>query len=75
MINYYAKFIPNVATLLYRLLQKDQPWEWSSDCEQAFAESKKCLVNAPMLAHYNPKLPLVLAADASAYGVGPQAAI
>ena len=28
------------------------------------------LISAPVLAHYDPKLPLQLAADASAYGMG-----
>ena len=29
-----------------------------------------CLAQAPTLVHYDPQLPIVLAADASAYGVG-----
>ena len=31
---------------------------------------KKCLSQAPILAYYDPELPLVLAASASAYGLG-----
>ena len=30
----------------------------------------KCVATAPLLVHYDPKLPLCLAGDASAYGVG-----
>ena len=43
---------------------------WSDKCEEAFRVAKKNLVDAPVLAHYDPKLPMVLARDASAYGLG-----
>ena len=36
----------------------------------AFAKAKQLLSEAPILAHFDPKLPLCLAGDASAYGVG-----
>ena len=39
-------------------------------CEIAFTEAKKLLAAAPVLAHYNPSLPIRLAGDASAYGIG-----
>ncbi|XP_045455951.1 uncharacterized protein K02A2.6-like [Melitaea cinxia] len=44
MINYYQQFIPNLASKLnplYRLLQKDTKFTWSTSCEQAFQELKK----------------------------------
>ena len=45
-------------------------WNWSQACEEAFKEVKKQLVSARILVHYDPELPLRMAADASAYGVG-----
>ena len=36
----------------------------------AFQEAKKKIASAIVLTHYNPGLPIKLAADASAYGVG-----
>ena len=73
LLNYYAKFLPDLASLLHplhMLLRAKQLWHWSKACEQAFQKAKKRLVEAPVLAHYDPELHIVLAADASAYGVG-----
>ena len=36
LINYYAKFIPNAATILSpfnNLLRKDAPWKWTNDMD------------------------------------------
>ena len=73
LLHYYGKFIPNLATLLHpmnQLLKSGSVWNWSPDCQQAFAQAKKLLSSAAVLAHYNPSLPLHLATDASAYGIG-----
>ena len=73
LLSYYGKFLPNLSTLLaplYKLLGKDVPWEWSSEQEQAFQASKELLTSSKLLVHFNPQLPLLLACDASAYGIG-----
>ena len=73
LLHYYGKFIPNLATLIYplnSLLKKSTPWIWSDESEQAFNEAKNKLTSAAVLAHYDPQLPLHLAGDASAYGMG-----
>ena len=73
LLQYYSKFIPHLSTMigpLNALLSKDQPWRWSKDCERAFQDAKHALSSASVLVHYNPSLPLRLAADASSYGVG-----
>ena len=73
LLNYYGKFLPNLASLLHplhQLLHAGQPWRWSKSCKEAFQAAKKLLATAPVLAHYDPELPIVLAADASAYGIG-----
>ena len=73
LLNYYAKFLPHLASLLHplhMLLRTKQLWHWSKACEQAFQRAKKRLVEAPVLVHYDPELPIVLAADASAYEIG-----
>ena len=66
--------MPNLATLIHplnSLLKANTPWNWSKECEQAFNEAKDKLTSAAVLSYYDPKLPLCLAGDASAYGVGP----
>lgn len=73
LLNYYGKFIPNLASLihpLHKLLCKKVPWKWSDPCDQAFNRAKEALVSSKVLVHYNSSLPLKLAGDASAYGVG-----
>ena len=52
------------------LLQKGTKWQWSKQCEEAFTKAKNLLSEAPVLAHFDPSLPLCLAGDASAYGIG-----
>ena len=73
LINYYAKFIPNLAAVLHPLhdlLRTSKPWSSSRKCQKAFEEAKQKLTSAPVLAHYDPKLPIQRAGDASPYGVG-----
>lgn len=73
LINYYAKFIPNISSLLhplYELLKKDQTWIWSDNCEYIFNKIKNMLASDKVLGHYDASLPLVLAVDSSAYGLG-----
>ena len=73
LLNYYGKFIPNLSTTiqpLNQLLQKEQKWVWTENCDHAFTQAKKSLASASVLVHYDPELPIRLAADASAYGVG-----
>ena len=73
LLNYYGKFIPNLATILHplnRLLQHGHRWEWSTECTRAFQHAKDMLTSSSVLAHFDPTLPIKLAADASAYGVG-----
>ena len=73
LLMYYGRFLPNLSTVLsplYRLLRQDVCWRWTSKQTSAFAKSKQLLTSAKMLVHYDPKLYLVVAGDASAYGIG-----
>ena len=70
LLTYYSKFLPNMATVLsplYHLLQKDTKWQWTANERKAFLASKDLLTSSSLL---KPDLKLVLAWDASAYGLG-----
>lgn len=72
-INYYNRFIQNASTLmkpLYELLQNDKKFAWSEECENTFIKMKKEFQSEKCLIFYNPKLPLIVATDASPYGCG-----
>lgn len=73
LANYYQVFIKNMHDLrapLNKLLKKDQPWHWSSDCQTVFEKIKETLTSDLFLTHYNPNLEIVVASDASSYGLG-----
>ncbi|XP_051962904.1 uncharacterized protein K02A2.6-like [Xyrauchen texanus] len=73
LVNYYARFVPNMATVLHPLnamLHKDVKWKWLPECEKAFQDAKTQLLTPNVLTHYDPRLPVHLACDASSYGVG-----
>jgi len=73
LLSYYCKFLPHLSTCLaplYQLLRNDVIWQWTSEQEAAFRKSKELLISSPLLVHYNPVLPLILACDTSAYGLG-----
>ena len=55
---------------LSHLLEKDQKWMWSKECEQAFDEVKSLITSEQVLVHYDPDLPIRVVCDSSAYGLG-----
>ena len=72
-VSYYMEYIPNMRKLrdpLDKLLQKGSEWKWTSNCQQSFEDFKKALINITQLAHYDPSVPITVAADASNAGLG-----
>ena len=73
MVNYHGKFIRNLSSILQplnQLLQRNQEFMWSPQCEEAFSKAKDSLTSSNVLVHYDPKLPVVLECDASQYRIG-----
>lgn len=73
LLNYYGHFIANLSTLLqplHELLRKGTKWVWSKECEEAFQGSKSELMVGRVLVPYDEKRKLILACDASPYGIG-----
>ena len=73
LVNYYSKFMPNLASVLhplYQLLQKDVKFKWTAETQKAFEKVKTLITAETVLTHYDPDLPVRLACDSSAYGLG-----
>jgi hypothetical protein len=73
LLSYYGRFLPHLPSVLaplYKLLRHDTPWRWTSKEKASFAKSKELLTSSQVLVHFDPKLELILACDASAYGIG-----
>ena len=70
---YYSKFLPKSSECLaplHKLLHADVPWGWSNTEQKAFEASKQLLASSQVLIHFDPDKPVILATDASSYGLG-----
>ncbi|XP_053395664.1 uncharacterized protein K02A2.6-like [Mercenaria mercenaria] len=73
LVQYYAKFLPNLATVLHplhQLLTKNAKWKWTKACQDAVAKVKEMITSDLVLINYDPDLPIILACDASSFGIG-----
>lgn len=72
-VNYYHRFIPNRAALLYplyQLLRKNVTYDWDEECQTAFEKVKTILISSPVLRIFDPKHRTILYTDASQKGLG-----
>lgn len=51
-------------------MKKEEKWSWGVKQQKAFEDSKALLQSSSVLVHYDSTKPLILACDASPYGVG-----
>ena len=77
MINFYNRFLPHSAKILFTLYQaigkngkSINKITWSVDMDCAFDRAKEMLANATMLNHPDPSSPIALTADASDTAIG-----
>lgn len=73
LINYYGKFLPNLASILeplHNLLRKETTWHWSRECNHAFERCKELLTDNSVLQLYDVKKEIWITCDASDYGLG-----
>ena len=73
LMNYYHKFLPNLATTLNplnQLLEQGKQWKWTTECEEAFIKVKELIASDMVLTHYDPGRTLRLACDTSLVGIG-----
>ena len=72
LLNYYGCFLRNLSEELHplhKLLQKKVKWIWGLEQQHYFEQTKKTIVSAKVLVHYDPNKPLILHTDASQYGL------
>ena len=70
---YYKRFIQGYSTLarpLIKLTEKNVPFVWGEEQEEAWITLKKKMLEAPILAYPDPEENFILDTDASGYGVG-----
>nr|CAX83703.1 Gag-Pol polyprotein [Schistosoma japonicum] len=73
LVSYYSAFVPSMHVIrspLNHLLHKDVTWNWTPDCEAAFNKLKSLISSRLLLTHYDPSMPIIVAADASSSGLG-----
>lgn len=73
LCSYYRRFITGFSSMakpLFRLTEKGREFKWTTDCQNAFDNLKKCLITAALLAYPNFSLPFILDTDASQVGLG-----
>lgn len=71
LVNFYARFLKDRACKLQPLYDcaNSKTFEWNEACEKAFGWVKQELISPRVLAHYDSEKQIVLACDASAYGL------
>ncbi|KHJ91644.1 reverse transcriptase [Oesophagostomum dentatum] len=57
MVSYYGSFVAEMR-------------RWTKECEAAFKRAKEVLASDLLLTHFDPSLRIIVAADASDYGIG-----
>ena len=73
LAGYYRRFIPDfskIAKLMTKLLQKDEKFIWTPECEAAFHTLRTLLTTTPVLAQPNIEKPFDVFYDASGIGLG-----
>ncbi|GJX88688.1 reverse transcriptase domain-containing protein [Tanacetum coccineum] len=72
--SFYQRFIKDfskIARPLTKLLEKDTPFEFNDECQNAFKILKEKLTCAPVIVSPNWSLPFELMCDASDFAIGP----
>lgn len=73
LCSYFRRYVMDFAIIaepLVRLTRKEVEFRWSEKQNVAFETLKHCLINSPVLAHYDPCAAIELHTDASMRGIG-----
>ena len=70
LVGYYRKFVPcfsDIARPLTQLTQKNEGFNWSTECDKCFHMLKDYLQEAPILRYLDPTADYILYTDSSKY--------
>ena len=73
LVNFVGRFVPGLATItepIKRVTHKHEEFVWGEEQEASFQEVKRRMSRCETLAHFDPKAPTKVVADASPYGLG-----
>ena len=73
LAGYYCRFIPDFSKIskpMTRLLQKDEKFVWTPECEAVFHTLQTLLTSAPILAQPDIEKPFDVFCDASGTSLG-----
>jgi len=73
LASYYRMFVfafAAIAAPLHALTAKNKRFDWTDQCEGAFQQLKRALINSPVLAMHNDGDPFVLNTDACDVNIG-----
>lgn len=74
LVNQLSEFTPDIAAAaqpLRPLMSPKRTFTWTADHDEAFKRVKTALLQPPVLAHFDPALPVILQTDASRlHGIG-----
>ena len=73
MVNYLAKFLPNLSQVtepLRKLTQKEEEFKWGKEEEVTFRTVKSMLCSEDVLAYFDAQKEIVIQCDASTKGLG-----
>ena len=72
-LQYISRFIARLTDIcepIFRLLRKNQPTVWNTDCQRTFEKIKECLLSPPVLVPPTPRRPLLLYLSVSDIALG-----
>jgi hypothetical protein len=76
-VNFYHRFIKDISSLVKPLMDttseqfKGKNWGRSDRYKKVFEILKQRFLNAPVLQHYDPRLPILVDTDTSDFAIGP----